>query len=62
MNMKPMEDLMSKRTIANISPIIVAGAVVVRLGWLLLLQHYAGFSPADLWNYWWIQLVIGGWQ
>ncbi len=53
---------MSKRTIATISPTILAGAAVVRLGWLMLLQYYSGFSPADFWNFWLVQLVIGSWQ
>lgn len=62
MNMKRMEGHMSKRTIATISPTILAGAAVVRLGWLMLLQYYSGFSPADFWNFWLVQLVIGSWQ
>jgi hypothetical protein len=53
---------MSRRTIATISPMVVAGAAVVRLAWLLLLQYHGGFSPADFWNFWLVQLVIGGWQ
>lgn len=53
---------MSKRAVASVSPIILAGAAAVRLGWLILLQHYAGFGPADFWNFWLVQLVFGSWQ
>ncbi len=53
---------MSRRTIAAISPMVIAGAAVVRLGWLLLIQFHGGFSPVDFWNFWLVQLVIGGWQ
>ncbi len=62
MNIKRMEVHMSKRTIATISPVILAGAAVVRLCWLVLLQYYVGYSPAEFWNYWLVQLVFGSWQ
>ena len=58
--MKRVEDLMRERTIATISPLVIAGAAVVRLGWLMLLHYYVSFGPADFWNYWLVQLVLGG--
>ncbi len=53
---------MSNRTIASISPIILAGAALVRLGWLMVLQYYTSFSPADFWNCCLVKLVFGSWQ
>ncbi len=53
---------MSRRTIATISPIILAGAAIVRLGWLLLFHFSGGLSPVDFLNFWLVQLVIGSWQ
>lgn len=51
---------MNKERIVSISPILLAGAALIRLGWPVLLQFLGGFNTANLWHYWLLQLVIGG--
>jgi len=51
---------MTKETISSISPVILAGAALVRLGWIVILQFIGGVNLADFLHYWLLQLVIGG--
>jgi hypothetical protein len=60
MNMKRVEGLMTKETISSISPVVLAGAALVRLGWIVILQFVGGVNLADFLHYWLLQLVIGG--
>jgi len=60
MNMKRMEGLMNKETISSISPVVLAGAALVRLGWIVVLQFVGGVNLVDSLHYWLLQLVIGG--
>jgi hypothetical protein len=60
MNIKRKEGLMNKGRIVSVSPVILVCAVLIRLGWLVLLQFPGGFTPADLCHFWLLQLVIGG--
>lgn len=51
---------MNKETISSISPAILAGATLVRLGWIVFLQLVGGVNLTDFLHYCLRQLVIGG--
>jgi hypothetical protein len=51
---------MNKQSITSISPVVVAAAALIRLGWVVLFQCFAGFNLDNLWHHWLRQLVIGG--
>ena len=51
---------MTKGRIASISPLILAGATLVRFASMIVIQYLSGASPAELWHRWLVQLVIGG--
>ena len=48
------------RRIFSISPLIIAGATLIRLAGTAVVQHFLGLNPAELWHHWLLQLVIGG--
>ena len=58
--MKLVEDLMKKGNVASISPAVVAAAALLRLGWVVLFQYFAGLNLTNVWHHWLLQLVIGG--
>lgn len=57
---KSTEDWINTESMASISPLIIAGAALIRLGWEVAIQYYAGLNLADIWQHWLLQLVIGG--
>ncbi len=47
------------RRIASISPLILAGATLIKLAGLALVQYLVGMNLMEMWHHWLLQLVIG---
>jgi hypothetical protein len=48
------------RRIASISPLVLAGGILMRLAGIAVVQYFIGLNGTELWHHWLMQLLIGG--